>query len=369
VRLILLISNDSRSLLRFRWRLIEACLAKGWKVMIACNPDADYGALEEKSRSRGVSVLPLDFDNGSISPLNDLKLLVRLRRLYKTLQPTHVLLYRIKPVLYGSLASFGLPIQIISTITGLGYVYATPSVKARFLRVITNGLYKLALSRNSWVFFQNKEDRQEFIDQRLLQRSSVVGGSGVDLTKFPETPLPEKLSFLMVARLLKDKGVWEYLHAAAHLKKKYPVVEFKLVGGDSSNPTKIPRQDVINFCQSANLEYLGYQEDMVPILQDSSVFVLPSSYREGIPRAGLEALSIGRPIITTDTQGCRELVCQGNNGFLVPIKDTAALEQALQHVIDHPEILVHFAKASRHRAETLFDVALVNASMIEKIEG
>ncbi|AIK97103.1 glycosyltransferase family 4 protein [Candidatus Odyssella acanthamoebae] len=363
---VLILANDSKSILNFRWSLIEQCQEKGWPVTIVCNKDDHYSALQNKASHPSITVLPLDFVNGGINPLEDLALIFKIRRLYKELKPSHVLLYRIKPVLYGAIAAYGLPLNIISTITGLGYVYTDQSFKASLLRLITNMLYKLALRRNAWAFFQNADDQQTLVNLKLttFNKSSVVGGSGVVLTDFPETPLPKSLSFVMVARLLKDKGVWEYLQAAANLKKIYPEVDFKLIGGESSNPSAIVLTDVENFCQTNNLSYLGYKNNVLETLQESSVFVLPS-YREGMPRAGLEALSVGRPIITTDTQGCHDLI--RGNGLLVPIRDTAALQQAMQQLIDQPELLPQMAKNSRYLAETVFDVKLVNAAMLEKL--
>jgi glycosyltransferase involved in cell wall biosynthesis len=363
---VLMVANDSKSILNFRWSLIEQCHEQGWSVTIVCNKDDHYGALQSKASFLRITILPLDFTNGGINPFQDLIMIFKLRRLYKELKPTHVLLYRIKPVLYGAIAAYGLSTTLISTITGLGYVYTDHSFKASLLRFITNMLYKLALRRNAWVFFQNADDQQTLVNLKLttFNKSSVVGGSGVVLPDFPETPLPKSLSFVMVARLLKDKGVWEYLQAAANLKKIYPEVDFKLIGGESSNPSAIPLTDVENFCQANNLNYLGYQNSVLKILQESSIFVLPS-YREGMPRAGLEALSVGRPLITTNTQGCRDLI--HGNGLLVPIKDTAALKQAMRQLIDQSELLPQMAKNSRHLAETVFDVKLVNEAMLEKL--
>ncbi|MBW8309559.1 MAG: glycosyltransferase family 4 protein [Candidatus Paracaedibacteraceae bacterium] len=364
---VLILANDSKSILDFRWPLIEQCQEQDWPVTIVCNKDAYYSDLESKASSyKTITVLPLNFANGGINPLKDLALMVKIRRLYQELKPTHVLLYRIKPVLYGSLAAYALPLKVISTITGLGYVYTDPSFKASLLRLITNTLYKLALRRNAWVFFQNADDQQTLANLNLttFDKSSVVGGSGIVLTEFPETPLPKSLSFVMVARLLKDKGIWEYLQAAARLKKIYPNVDFKLIGGESLNPSAIPLREVETFCQKNNLIYLGHKNSVLETLQESSIFVLPS-YREGMPRSGLEALSVGRPIITTDTQGCRDLI--RGNGLLVPIKDTAALQAAMQHLIDLPESLPQMAKISRHLAETVFDVKLVNKAMLAKL--
>lgn len=367
-RSVLILTNDSKSILDFRWSFITQCRDKGWTVTVACNQDTSYTALKTRASGIGVQVIPLNFDNGRIAPINDLALILKIRRIYKSVRPTHTLLYRIKPVLYGTLASYGLPIQVISTITGLGYIYTNQSLKARCLRFFTNCLYTLTLRRNAFVFVQNKDDHQILLNRRLISphRSSVIGGSGVVLTDFPQAALPKSLSFIMIARLLKDKGTWEYLQAAAQLKKLYPHVEFKLAGGESKNPSAIPAQEVANFCCAARINYLGHQQDIARILQESSVFVLPS-YREGMPRSGLEALSIGRPIITTDTPGCRDLI-QGN-GLLVPVQDTNALQAAMQYMINHPEELPQMAQASRLLAETVFDVRLVNKQITDKIEA
>ena len=364
---VLIVSNDSKSLIDFRWGLIQSLRQRGTSVTIVCTQDGFFQALQQAAQQDQVRVIPYPIHNSGLNPLADLKFMIWLKRLYKTQAITHALLYRVKPVIYGALAALGTPVKAIATITGLGYVYTQKTLKTTILRFITNQLYRLSLAQCHWVFLQNKDDQRFFMNQRLVSPAitSVVGGSGVDLDQFPATPLPQTMSFLMAARLLKDKGVQEYLAAAADLKKKYPDVNFKLAGGASDNPAALKVEDVQEFCQTHNLIYMGQVNDMPQILRESSIFVLPS-YREGMPRAGLEALSCGRPIITTDTQGCRDLI--SDNGILVPVQDTDTLKNAMEQLIlsDRTQ-LEKFASHSRKLAETVYDVRLVNQAMIDKI--
>ncbi len=364
---ILIVSNDSKSLLDFRWGLVQSLRQQQATVSIVCNEDASYQDLCRVAAQDDVNLIPYPINNSGLTPWADLTFILWLRRLYKKQNITHTLLYRVKPVMYGCLAAFGTSINPIVTMTGLGYVYTQKTLKTTILRLITNLLYRLSLSRSHWVFFQNKDDLAFFIDHHLVKaaKASVVGGSGVDLNSFPVTPLPETFSFLMAARLLRDKGVLEYLDAAAELKKKYPDVIFKLAGGTSDNPAALKVDDVQEFCQAHNLMYMGQVKNMSQALQDSNVFVLPS-YREGMPRAGLEALSCGRPIITTDTQGCRDLI--RDNGYLVAIQDKVALKHAMERMIQLDKSdLEAFAKNSRRLAEAEFDVRLVNQAILEQL--
>lgn len=366
---ILIVSNDSKSLLDFRWSLITTLRQQGMAVTIVCNQDFAFESLSQAAHKNGVDVIAYPIHNSGLNPVADLNFIFWLRRLYQKLDITHALLYRVKPVIYGSLATLGTRVKAISTITGLGYVYTQRSVKTLVLRTLTTLLYKISLRQAHWVFFQNKDDRLFFLAKNLVksEKSSVVGGSGVDLNTFPETPLPDHFSFLMAARLLKDKGIWEYLNAAAALKKLYPDVSFKLAGGPSDNPAAIPVEDIKYFCTQHHIDYLGQVADMAHALQSCSVFVLPS-YREGMPRAGLEALSSGRPIITSDTQGCRDLIDQ--NGFLVPIQDTESLKDSMETMIKiAPEKLGKMAQNSRHLAQTVYDVQLVDRAVMDVING
>ncbi len=364
---ILIVSNDSKSLLDFRWGLVQSLRQQQATVSIVCNADSSFEALRIAAQDEGVRLISYPIRNSGLNPWDDLKFIFWLRRLYQSQNITHALLYRVKPVIYGSLAALGTIVKPIATITGLGYVYTQKTPKTTILRLITNLLYRLSLARSHWVFFQNKDDQDFFLEHNLISPSkiSVVGGSGVDLDDFPVTPLPQHLSFIMVARLLRDKGVLEYLEAAADLKAQYPEITFKLAGGASDNPAALNVKDVQDFCQAHDLVYMGQVKDMPQALQDASVFVLPS-YREGMPRAGLEALSCGRPIITTDTQGCRDLIC--GNGLLIPIQDKEALRQAMEQMIktDSAE-LTQLATKSRRLAEEKFDVRLVNQAIQEKL--
>ena len=216
------------------------------------------------------------------------------------------------------------------------------------------------------MFFQNPDDRALFLQQGIVtqDRSSVVPGTGVDLQAFYPQPYPQKLTFLMAARLIKEKGVLHYIEAAQQLKKRYPQVEFLLGGGIDANPSAISREQLRTISQQ--VQYVGYIEAMASAINRCSVFVYPSYYREGVPRALLEALACGRPIITTDAIGCREAIVDRKNGIQIPIKDTQALVQAMEFFITHPDQIEVMGNASRRYAHH-FEIHAVNEQMHQKV--
>ena len=276
--------------------------------------------------------------------------------------------YTIKPVLYGSLAARLAGISgIFSIITGLGYAFSRGDSRQRFAGIIAQFLYKISLSCNQKVYFQNPDDRNLFKELGFLRGADqvvLINGSGVDVSFFKKTPFPTGVSFLLIARLIKDKGIIEYVEAARIIKAKYPGVLFRLVGWFDDNPTSIKKEDLDLWMEDGIIDYLGRLEDVRPAITASSVYVLPS-YREGTPRTVLEAMSMGRPVITTDAPGCRETVIDGENGFLIPIKDVNALVQAMERFILQPELVVKMGKRSREIAEVKYDVHKVNTVIMQ----
>jgi glycosyltransferase involved in cell wall biosynthesis len=226
-------------------------------------------------------------------------------------------------------------------------------------------MYRRALRRADIAVFQNPDDRQEFTRLGLLPDrlpTGIVNGSGVDLDHFQPAPLPDRVSFLMIARFLKDKGVREYGEAAARLKRSHPEVEVALAGWLDESPDAIDAADLVRFA-AAGLTLLGRLEDVRPAIAASSVYVLPS-YREGTPRSVLEAMAMGRAIITTDAPGCRETVIDGDNGFLVPPRDAESLHQAMLRFVEQPEIAGPKGLRSRRLAEEKYDVAEVSRALM-----
>ena len=310
------------------------------------------------------------FSGSSMGLLNNLKTLKGLYDLIKKEKPEAVFLGNVKPNIYGGLAAHFLGIKrIYGLVSGLGYAFIDePGLKRKVARYICMFLYKLSFRGFTTVFFQNNDDCEFFIRQKLIDpdKALVVSGTGVDLEQFQPKPFPARLTFFMAARLIKEKGVFHYVEAASKLKAKYPEVRFILGGGMDTNPSAITK-DQLRACSRA-VEYIGYCSNMEEQINASSVFVYPSYYREGIPRALLEALACGRPVITTDNVGCKETVLHQINGFKISPRSTEALAQAMEDIIQDPQVLGLMGKESRNLAEKRFNIHAVNALMFNTVQ-
>jgi len=247
---------------------------------------------------------------------------------------------------------------------GLGYAFTEDTMRAQVIGLIMRFLYRIAYSVSETVIFHNPDDQFLARDEDILPDSTpsvVVNGSGVDTSYFTPAPLPEAPVFLCMARLLARKGIREYVEAARRVKAEYPDAVFQLAGGTSPEPNSITREELHAWEEEGTIEYLGYVDDVREALAGASVYVLPS-YREGTPRSVLEAMAMGRPIITTDAPGCRETVEPGENGWLVPPRTSEELVDAMRWIIEHPERKETMGQRSRERATELYDVRLVNRS-------
>lgn len=370
------IASYAPSLLNFRGPLLAAMVQTGHEVL-ACAPGEDQ-AVSDALAHIGVSYQSIDLSRTGINPLRDVRTILNLYRVLRHFGPDMVLGYTVKPVVYGSLAArlAGVP-RHYSIITGLGFSFVdSPHVedqrKRRLLNKLIRWLYRLSLSSNAAVFFQNPDDRALFIRLKLIpeDRTVLVNGSGVDLDHFAESPVKARTqpTFLLIARLLKEKGIMEYVEAAAIIKKKNPKVTFQLLGPlDRNDSASITEAELAEW-QHSVIDYLGVTNDVRPFIIDSDVYVLPSFYGEGTPRTILEAMAVGRPIITTDAPGCRETVIEGENGFLIPVRDVSALVAAMEKFIDHPELIQLMGKRSREIAEKKYDVHKVNAIIMESMK-
>lgn len=366
---IVLIASYNKSLLIFRGALLAAMVQAGHEV-IACAPGPDPAVIEPLQQL-GVRYEPIFLDRTGINALRDTRTLIHLTRLLRQLNPDITLGYTIKPVIFGSLAARLARIpHRFSLITGLGFAFVDgpgTTLKKRVLNRLIRVLYRAALSTNRIVFFQNPDDKELFLQLGLVNSAQVVvvNGSGVDLEHFYQAPLQAESSvFLLIARLLKDKGIREYIEAAQIIKARYPHATFLLVGPVDSNPAAIPAEEVATWKSSGCIEYLGEVSDVRPVIARSTVYVLPS-YREGMPRTILEAMAIGRPIITTDVPGCRETVIEGYNGILVAPRDPESLAEAMERFISHPELVTQMGNHSRKLAEEKFNVHGVNEQMMK----
>ncbi|WP_339855500.1 glycosyltransferase family 4 protein [Porticoccus hydrocarbonoclasticus] len=365
----LLIASFPGSLIQFRGPLIDALLEAGKDVHVAVPDLAPGGEVAVALANKGVRVHSIPLQRTGLNPIRDLRLLLSLVALMLRLRPRFVLSYTIKPVVYGSIAAWLVGVKHrFALVTGLGYAFTgTASGKRALLRRLIQRLYRFALKRTHRVFFQNPDDEALFREFQLLPEtvpSSVVNGSGVDVAEYSVAPLPDKPSFLLIARLLGDKGVREYAQAAQLVKAVYPEAVFRLVGWIDDNPDAITQREVDQWVDSGLLEFQGRLDDVRPAISDCSVYVLPS-YREGTPRTVLEAMAMGRAVITTDAPGCRETVVDGDNGFLVPVKDVSALADAMMEMVATPGLAASMSERSRQVAEEKYDVHKVNAAMLE----
>ncbi|MHA7681457.1 glycosyltransferase family 4 protein [Cupriavidus sp. PET2-C1] len=366
----LMIAGFAESLMGFRAPLIAALQAKGLQVHVAA-PDVPVGhPTRLQLEARGLTVHDIPMRRTGTNPLADLRTLWSLCGVMRRIRPQWVMGYTVKPVIYGTLAAWLASVpHRFALITGLGYAFQGEGGRGA-LQAMVQRLYALALGRAHGVFFQNPDDEALFRQRSILSGatpSCVVNGSGVDVSSFAVAPVPTgSPRFLMIARLLGDKGVREYAQAARRIRTKYTDVRCALVGWIDSNPDAIAQHELDAWVEDGTLEFLGRLSDVRPAIANSSVYVLPS-YREGTPRSVLEAMAMGRPIITTDAPGCRETVMNGDNGFLVPVKSVDGLEQAMLNFIEDGEKVSRMGQRSRQIAEDKYDVHKVNAVMLREM--
>ena len=369
-----LITSHAPSLVHFRAPLIRRLQAQGIQVL-ALAPNFD-----ERSRAamQALGATPIDcpMARTGMNPLHDAINTWRMARLLRRLRPDVSLGYFIKPVIFGTLAAWwaGVP-RRFAMVEGLGFVF-TPSggalpLKRRLLKRLVLWLYKLGLSRAERVIFLNPDDQAELVAAGVLPASKgfVLGGIGVELSQWPQQPpVLAPVTFLLVARLLREKGIEDYAAAACIVKRQHPHARFILLGGLDDNPGSITQAEVEAWVTEGILEWHGHVP-VQPWLAQASVFVLPSFYREGVPASTQEAMATGRPIITTDVPGCRETVVDGVNGFLVPARDADALAQKMLLFIHQPELIAPMGQASRRLAEERFDVHKVNQRLMGVLLG
>ncbi|EIV0336578.1 glycosyltransferase family 4 protein [Vibrio cholerae] len=366
-----MIAGYPDSLLNFRGPLLNALLAAGLDVHVAA-PDLPVSSeVRQRLEALGVQVHEVRLNRTGMNPLSDLGSLFNLWWLMRRLKPDFSLAYTIKPVIYGNVAAWLAEVPYrFALITGLGYAFQGEAGQRSLLKRVVQNMYGFALAKVNKVFFQNPEDEALFYDQEILnsanRKTVVVNGSGIDVDSFTVVPFPETTQFLLIARLLGDKGVREYVQAATKVRKQYPNTVFGLVGWIDENPDAIDGDELQSWVDSGVVKFYGRLADVKPAIADSSVYVLPS-YREGTPRTVLEAMAMGRAVITTDAPGCRETVVLGKNGFLVPVKSTDELAAAMIHFIDNPELVVAMGKESRLLAEEKYDVRKVNAHMLREM--
>lgn len=365
-----LISSQAFSIINFRGPLVCEMVGRGVTVY-ALAPDYDDAS---RAAVRKLGALPLDYSvsRTGMNPLRDLFDLIRLARQLGRLKLDATFAYFIKPVIYGTLAArlAAVP-QRFAMIEGAGYVFVDDealTLRRRLLRYFVTRLYRLGLSQADHVFMLNRDDAQQFIREGMVATGKVQvlkNGIGLELNHYrAAAPVSEPVCFILVGRLLREKGIYDYVAAARQVKARHPEARFILLGGVDLNPGSIQQSEVDAWVTEGIIEWPGQVSDVRTWLAAASVFVLPS-YREGLPRSTQEAMALGRPVITTDVPGCRETVRQGVNGFMVPVRDPGALARAMLMFIRQPEIISAMGAQSRCMAESQFDVHKINAEILK----
>ena len=360
-------ANTDWYLYNFRLSYAKFLREQGWEVVFI-SPNGEHAA---KSEEEGFRHIPFEFSRKGINPLQESETIHRIKQVYETEKPDLVHHFTIKCVIYGSLAAKELGIKVIvNSITGLGYMFLSNKPHIRLIREVVKKLYKKAL-RDTQVIFENPDDCELFREMDLTgeDNSHIVHGTGIDTELFVPQPPPNSAPLtILPARMIWDKGIREFVEAAKKIRESDVKARFALIGNnDPGNPTSIPFDQLTQWQKEGNVEWWGWQEDVPTVISMSHIVCLPS-YREGLPKILIEAASCGRPIITTDVPGCREVVTEGVNGYLVPAKDSRALTFALLKLINDPEARERMGKASREIAVQRFSNEIVNKEIYDIYE-
>lgn len=363
---ILILSSHTPSLFWFRMDMMHSFLAVGAKVFAVGNESEEKWKL--KFEGEGIKYLSIPVSRNGLNVLGDIKTFNALRKIINAEHPDKIFTYQAKTIVYGIFAAHWVDKSILNypLVAGLGSIFRGTSFRSKIVRSILSLQYKLAFKYSIKVIFQNNDDKKELLRRGLLKetQTEMINGSGVSLEKFAAHPLPDKKAILFIGRLIRDKGVGEYLELAKRIKKCYPEVRCLLVGPYDSNPSAIKPDELQPLIDANIIEYFGEQSDVRPYINECTVYVLPS-YHEGTPKTVLEAMATGRPIVTTDAPGCRETVIDGVNGFLVPVQNIDELEKAVIKILNDAEVAKQFGRNSRKIAEDKYDVNKVNASILK----
>lgn len=357
------------SLVNFRGDMIKDFVDNGHQV-IACAPNDDED-IEEKVMNLGAKYIPIKMERTGMNPIKDILLLINIIRILKREKPDVFLSYTIKPNIYGNIAAKLSGVKnIYGMMTGAGSVIRTDSLKLKLVQGFLIPLYKLAFKQCKILFFLNEDDAALFKKKNIISSKKnivVIGSSGVNLQHFRKKPLKNQDTFLFIARLIRDKGIYEFLNAAKIAKKKRPNMKFKILGPFDSNPTAITREELNKWINEGIVEYLGETKDVRPYIENSFVVALPS-YHEGQGRVLVEAMAIGRAVIATDVSGCRQTVVDGQTGFLVPKKSIDLFAKKMIEMFDNPSVTMEMGEKGYKRAVEKFDVRKINDIILTHME-
>lgn len=361
---IILVSNDIFTIYKFRLPLIKCLQAKGHKV-VAVAPFLKFDSYVKLLKDNKVKCIDIKMDIWGINPLRDIYFLYQLFKIYQNEKPDIIQHYTVKPVIYGTLAARIVGIKnIYNTITGLPFAFTLNGLKYRAVCSFLKALYRVSMRFSSHIFFHNYEDRNLFISNKFVKpEKATVVPTGVDTEFFKSKNVEinnQNFTFLYIGRILKTKGIMEFIEAARRIRQKYTKSRFLILGMvEDGNPLSIEINDLNKWQKEGIVKYLGFRDDVRPYIEEADVVVLPS-YREGCSTSLQEACSMSCPIIATDIPGCREVVKDGVNGFLVPIKDVKALTEAMERFILNPHLKISMGREGRKFAVKKFDVQKVN---------
>ena len=361
---IILLSGSGDTVAWFRLDFLNEFLLRSYKVYVLAPDIRDD--LKPELINMGIEFIQIKLERKGFNVLNLISSVFELASLFKEIQPNIIFSYTHKAILSGSLAAkiSGFS-NTFSMVTGTGHIFDNQTKKEKVIKFIGSLALRTALRFNKLVFFQNPDDQALFLKNNIVlsQKTKLVNGSGVNLDKFSVSPLPSEPVFLCMARLIKSKGLEEFARAAKRVKKLYPGARFILYGYPDEHPDSIDENEIIsNWLNDFGVEYFGYAENPIDAIKECSVFVL-LSYKEGTPRVVLEAMAMGRPIITTDAPGCRETVKNGVNGFLVPTFDDIESANAMTKLLS-AKLRKEMGKESRKFCESKFNVFDVNNTLL-----
>lgn len=362
---IVVLSSHTESLFWFRLDMMIEFVKANHKVIAVGPGNSDKWF--PKFNELGIDYKQIQVSRNGLNPLQDFKTFIELKNLFGELNPDKIFVYQAKTIVYGCLAAKinGIT-EIYPLVAGLGSIFRGKGIKNKIVKEIMKFQYKLSFKQSQTVIFQNSDDLNEFVSLKLVDKDKtiIINGSGVNMNKFTPEPLPSKPAFLYIGRLIKDKGIGEYLEACKAIKKKYKHVRCLLVGPFDSNPSALSPKELQPYIDDRIVEYLGEQSDVRPFISMCSTFVLPS-YHEGTPKTVLESMAMARAIITTDAPGCRETVIEGKNGFLVPVEDVNTLIERMEYLILNPEINQQMGGHSLDIARSKYDVKIINKAILD----